>query len=41
VNSGTGNIYLCSVDAIGAMTNCAPSNGGTSFSFGIQQIAIH
>jgi len=41
VNDGTGNIQLCTVDAVGALTNCMVPNGGTGFSFGIQQIAVH
>ena len=40
VSDVNGNIYLCAVGAGGALTNCAVSNGGTSFSLGIQ-IAIH
>jgi DNA-binding beta-propeller fold protein YncE len=35
-----GNIYLCDVGPGGALANCTPSNGGTSFNLGIQ-IAIH
>jgi hypothetical protein len=40
VNDASGNIYLCAVGPSGALTNCAVSNGGASFTLGIQ-IAIH
>jgi hypothetical protein len=39
-SSSSGNIYLCTVGTAGALTSCAISNGGATFSTGIQ-IAIH
>ncbi len=36
----SGNIYLCSVGPAGVLTGCGISNGGTSFSYGVQ-IAVH
>jgi hypothetical protein len=35
-----GNIYLCTVGAGGALTNCIVSNGGAAFNIGLQ-IAVH
>jgi hypothetical protein len=40
VNDASGNIYLCSVSAGGALTNCTVSNGNATFSYGVQ-IAVH
>jgi hypothetical protein len=40
VDDASGNIYLCAIGVAGALTNCMVSNGGATFSFGIQ-IAIH
>jgi len=36
----SGNIYLCSIGPAGVLTGCGISNGGTSFSYGVQ-IAVH